>query len=250
MRKTMIGSLMLLALSALAAQAWAGDYLKIRHVSEAYEVMGQKQPATEEIVETWLSGDLARMNTSPDTSVIFRGDKEAIYLLDHAKKAYTEMPLNMASAMTEMMGDQGADAEMTQMMTQMMGAMMEVKAGVVDTGATKAVNNWTCRLYELTLEMPMGKTVSEICATEEIGVDLSIYHKVGNAMMAGQPGFAAVIQEMEKIKGVSVLTISKASIMGAVITSREELMEHRKLSPPDGTFDIPSGYTKQTFTDM
>jgi uncharacterized protein (DUF169 family) len=131
MKKIMIGSLMLLALSTLGAQAWAGDYLKIRHVSEAYEVMGQKQPATEEIVETWLSGDLARMNTSPDASVIFRGDKEAIYLLDHAKKAYAEMPLNMASAMTEMMGDQSADAEMTQMMTQMMGAMMEVKADVV-----------------------------------------------------------------------------------------------------------------------
>lgn len=250
MKKAMIGFLALAIGYVWVGQSWAGDYLKVRHVGEAYEMMGQTQPATEEIVETWLSGDMARMDIGADSSIILRGDKSVIYMLNHSKKAFAEMPLNMAQAMRDMMGDQTADAEMTRMMSEMMGAMMDLKAGVVDTGTIKTVNNWTCNVYALTLEMPMGTTVSEICASEEIGVDMSLYYKVGYAMMAGQPGFEEVIRELEKIKGVSVLTTSTASIMGVTIQSREELLEHRNVPPPAGIFDIPADYVKRQFIDM
>jgi hypothetical protein len=250
MKKVMVCFFAVTAILFLSIQSWADNYLKIRHVNEAYEIMGQKQPATEEIVETWLSGDKARMDTGSSTSVILLGDKQVIYMLDHSKKTYSEVPMNLTQAVTEMMGNQNLNQEMTQMMTQMMGTMMKIKANVVDTGATKTVNDWNCRVYEMTLEMPMGNTVSEICATEDIGVDMSLYHKVGHAMMAGQPGFEEMIREMEKIKGVSVLTTSKASVMGAAIVSREELLEHKKMAAPAGSFDIPADYAKQQFMGM
>lgn len=230
-------------------QAWADDYLKIRHRSEAYEVMGQKQAASEDIVETWLSKDMARMDTGSNSSVILRGDKQVIYALDHKQKTYTEIPMNMGQAMSNMLGEMGGTEEQAQMMAQMMGAMMKIKAGVVDTGRTQKAGQWSCRVYEMTLEMPMGDTVSEICATEDIGVDMGLYHQMAHAMMAGQQGFQEMLQEMEKIKGVSVQTVSTANVMGASMKTTEELLEHKKMSAPVGSFDIPVGYAKQRFME-
>lgn len=247
MRKLACGVVMGLLLLFIGGSAWADDYLKIRHVSEAYEVMGQKQPASEEIVETWLSTDKARMNTSESSSVILRGDRQMIYILDHAQKTYSELPMNVGQAMSDMFGEMGGTEEQAQMMAQMMGAMMKINAKVVETGETRTVNQWNCRVYQMTLEMPMGATVSEICATEELGVDMGLYHKVGNAMMAGQQGFQEMLREMEKIKGISVLTTSTANVMGATMKTSEELLEHKKMSAPEGAFDIPAEYRKQSF---
>lgn len=236
-----------LAFVSLSFQAWADDYLKIRHVNEAYEIMGQKQPASEEIVETWLSKDNARMNIDKNSSVILRGDRQAMYILDHGNKTYSEIPMNMAQAMSEMIGEQGGSEEQSQMMTQMMGAMLKINARVVDTGQKQTANQWTCRVYQMTLEMPMGNTVSEICATEDIGVDMSLYHQLGNAMMAGQQGFQEMIREMEKIKGFPVHTKSTATVMGAAMKSTKELLEYKKMSAPTGSFDIPTDYKKESF---
>lgn len=245
--KKFCGLLFAVLLVFAGFQAWADDYLKIRHRSEAYEVMGQKQPASEDIVETWLSKDMARMDTGSNSSVILRGDKQVIYALDHKQKTYTEIPMSMGQAMSDMLDEMGGTEEQAQMMAQMMGAMMKIKARVVDTGQTQKVGQWSCRVYEMTLEMPMGDTVSEVCATEDIGVDMGLYHQVAHAMMAGQQGFQEMLQEMEKIKGVSVQTVSTANVMGASLKTTEELLEHKKATAPAGSFDIPAGYAKQQF---
>lgn len=234
----------------LGGWVFADDYLKFRHVSEPYEIMGQKQSGGEEIVETWLSGNKARMNSTDRTSVIFDGDKQVMYILDHGDRTYTEVPLNLSEAMAGMMGGQEGGQEMAQMMAQMMGAMMQVKASVVETGTVKTVNDWTCRVYELTMNMPMGQTASEICATDQIDVNVSMYNKIGHAMMAGQQGFEELLREMEKVQGVAVLTVSRANVMGATMVTREELLEHKKMSAPAGSFDIPEGYTRQQFMGM
>lgn len=239
-----------LFLLLLGGWAWADDYLKLRHISEPYEIMGQKQAGSEEIVETWLSGNKARMSSSDKTSVIFDGDKQMMYMLDHGERTYTEVPMNLSEAMAGMMGEQEGGQEMAQMMAQMMGSMMQVKASVVETGAEKTINSWTCQVYELTLNMPMGQTASEICATDQIDVNVNMYNKIGHAMMAGQQGFEELLREMEKIRGVPVLTVSKANVMGATVLTREELLEHKKMSAPAGSFDIPGGYTQQRFMGM
>jgi len=243
MRKIFVSSVIFLVLAIFGFHAQADDYLKMRHVNEAYEIMGQHQPASEDIVETWLSRDMARMDTGGKTSVILRGDKEVMYILDHSQRTYSEIPMNMA----RMFGEMGGTEEQAQMMAQMMGAMMKVNARVVDTGKTQQLNQWNCRVYEMTLEMAMGTTESEVCASEDIGVDMSLYYKLGNAMMAGQQGFQEAVREMEKIKGVPVRTTSTATVMGATMQSSEELLEHKKMSPPAGSFDIPEGYSKQSF---
>lgn len=236
-----------LMLVCLGFQAWAADYMKIRQATEAYEVMGQKEPASEQIMEAWLSGDKARMDTGNESSLIMRGDKQVIYILDHEKQVFSEMPMDMSKAMNEMIGQQAGSQEEAQMMAQMMGAMLKIKASVVDTGKTQTVSKWKCRVYEMTLEMPMGTTVSEICATEQIDVDMSMYRQLGNAMLVGQQGFEEMMQEMEKIKGISVRTTSTANIMGSTVKTTEELLEHKESSVPAEFFEVPANYKKQSF---
>lgn len=250
MKRVMIGLAMLAIFLFLGTVSSAEDYLKMRHVSEPYEVMGQRQAATEEDVEVWLSGNKARMNSSDRTSVIFDGDQQMMYILDHAEQSYTEVPMNLSEAMAGIFEGQEGGQDMANMMSQMMGAMMQVQATVVDTGVSRTVNDWPCRVYELTMNMPMGNTVSEICATEEIDVDVSMYNKIGQAMMVGQQGFEDMLREMEKIRGVAVLTISRAEVMGTTMVTREELLEHSKMAAPAGSFDIPEGYAKQRFMGM
>ncbi|WP_028571689.1 DUF4412 domain-containing protein [Desulfonatronum lacustre] len=249
MKRTTICLTTILVVLLQGGWVWAEDYLKILHVSEPYEIMGQKQAGSEEIVETWLSGNKARMNSSDKTSVIFDGDKQTMYMLDHGERTYTEVPLNLSEAMAGMLGEEGGH-EKAQMMAQMMGGMMQMQASVVETGTVKNVNDWTCRVYELTLNMPMGQTAAEICATDQIDVNVSMYNKIGHAMMAGQHGFEELLREMEKIRGVAVLTVSRANVMGATVVTREELLEHKKMAAPSGSFDIPEGYTRQRFMGM
>ncbi|WP_045222784.1 DUF4412 domain-containing protein [Desulfonatronum thioautotrophicum] len=250
MKRVICGLAVLLALLFLGLPSWAENFLKMRHVSEPFEIMGQRQSGSDEIVEIWLSGNRARMNSSDNSSVIFDGDTQLMFMLDHGERTYTEVPVNLGEAMSGMFGGQEGGQDMAAMMSQMMGAMMQVRAEVVDTGTTKTVNEWTCRVYKLTLNMPMGKTVSEICATDEIDVDVSMYNKIGHAMLAGQQGFEELLREMEKISGVAVLTVSRANVMGATMVTREELLEHRKKDAPVGIFDIPEGYVKQRFMGM
>ena len=63
-------------------------------------------------------------------------------------------------------------------------------------------------------------------------------------MIAKQPGFQEMFEEMKKIKGLAVLTTSASSAMGAEVKSTEELIEVEEKSAPSGTYEIPPGYTK------
>ena len=78
----------------------------------------------------------------------------------------------------------------------------------------------------MTTTTPMGTSTSEIWATEDLEADLSGYRKAANINMAGQEGFAEMTAEMEKIRGVTVRTVNRSKMMGAEVTSTEELIRH------------------------
>jgi len=63
-------------------------------------------------------------------------------------------------------------------------------------------------------------------------------------VISKQPGFQEMLEEMKKIKGIAVLTVSTSSAMGAEVKSTEELIEVEKKSAPSGTYEIPEGYIK------
>jgi hypothetical protein len=235
-------------------QARADIYMKQKVHTDAFKIMGQSQPEKDAISVFWLGENKARTDQEAGTSSILLGDKKILYMIDHNKKTYAEMPLDFdkmfeAAAASEAAEDpEKAEAmkKMPAFMKGMMkGVMGNMSAKVTETGETKKIGSWNCRKYLIEMDMGMaGKTNSEAWATEDLKIDYSLYFTSANAMLASQPGFDKIVKEMQKVKGVIVFSTAKVSVMGADMTSTTELLECSEKAAPAGNYDIPAGYKK------
>jgi len=234
-------------------QARADIYMKQKVHTDELKVMGQTQPAKDEISVIWLGENLARMDQAAGTSSILLGDKKILLMIDHNKKQYSEMPLDLEKMFDEAAAaGAGDDPEMAEakkkmpgfMKGMMKGMMGNMSAKVTETGETKKIGDWNCRKYLIEMDMGMGKSQAEAWATEDLKIDYGLYFTSANAMLASQPGFDKIVKEMQKVKGVIVYQTAKISAMGADITSTTELLECSDKSAPAGNYDIPAGYKK------
>jgi len=235
-------------------QARADIYMKQKVHTDALKVMGQNQPAKDEIMVFWLGENKARTDQEAGTSSLFLGEKKILYMIDHNKKTNAEMPLDLNKMFDESSGAAaGDDPEMAEakkkmpafMKNLMKGAMGSMSAKVTETGETKKIGSWNCRKYLIEMDMGMaGKTNSEAWATEDLKIDYGLYFTSANAMLASQPGFDKIVKEMQKVKGVIVYSTAKISVMGSDVTSTTELLECSDKSAPAGNYDVPAGYKK------
>ena len=232
------------------AQARADVYMKSKTHTDAFTVMGQSQPAKDEIMVFWMGDNKARTDQEgANTSMIFQADKKMLYMVDHNKKQYSEMPLDFGkmfdAAVDEEGGDEEEKAQAKAMAGMMKGLMGSMSAKVTDTGETKKIGSWNARRYTLEIDMGgMGKTTGDAWATEDIKVDYAMAYTMANGMMASMPGFEKILAEMKKIKGVVVFQTNVAKVMGQEMKSTTELLECSEKAAPAGHYDLPSGYKK------
>ncbi|HPW17553.1 MAG TPA: hypothetical protein PLP83_04135 [Candidatus Aminicenantes bacterium] len=249
-----LGLAAVVALAFAAAPARADVYMKQRTHTDAFKIMGKAQPEKDSVMVFWLAEGKARTDNEGDnTSTIFLADKKLIYALDHNKRQYSETPLDFdkmfeeAAAAREPKDSEEAEAmkKMPGFMKNMMkGVMGGMSAKVTETGETKTIGNWACRKYLIDMTMMAGEMKSEAWATEDLKIDYGLAFAMANAMMAAQPGFDKVLQEMRKVKGVVVYQTATTTMMGAEVASTTELLECSDKSSPAGTYDIPAGYKK------
>jgi hypothetical protein len=237
----------------VTVQARADVYMKQKVHTDELKMMGQTQPAKDEISVIWLGENLARMDQGAATSSILLGDKKILYMLDHNKKTYAEMPLDFDKMFDEAAaagaGDDQETAEAKKKMPGFMKGLMKgmmggMSAKVTETGETKKIGSWNCRKYIIEMDMGMGKSVAEAWATEDLKINYSLYFTSANAMLASQPGFDKIVKEMQKVKGVIVYQTAKVKVMGSEVTSTTELLECSEKSAPAGNYDIPADYKK------
>jgi hypothetical protein len=210
----------------------ADVFLKEKLHTDGMTIMGHAQPPQDKITTTWIAQDKMR-NDQDDVSTIAKleNGKMMIYHLKHSNKTYT--PLSM---------DSGALQELT----SGMGGEMKVK--ITPTGESKKIGSWNCKKYLQEMDMGMMPVNSEIWASEDIKIPYKdFYEKAAMAMMPQQPGRQMSMQEeMKKLKGVPVLTITSTTMMqNTTMKSSRELIEIKESTAPAGIFDIPAGYTKQ-----
>lgn len=224
--------------------ALADIYLKQKQKTDAFSMMGQKQPAQEFETESWMS-DSAMCTQMGDKGVLIK-ENGSMIMLDHVGKTYAEMNMNyekMAEASGEKM-----DAENMASLKQFMGKMMDIKISVEPTGEKKQINGYHCQKYIQTIEMGMGTNKSVIWATTDIEVDADVYAKFAALMLANQPGMEQsidkIVHEMKKIKGVQVLNESTMNMMGEEIKSSVALLEIKEGKAPSNAFSIPKDYKK------
>ncbi len=243
--------MILVLLMAVSAISQNDIFMKQKTHTDGMEMMGQVQPAKDEIQTVWISSDKIRSDNSQQT-IIMRMDQNKMYMLDHTKKTYVEMPLNFGAAMENKIGEamekEDVDQEQQQAMMSMMKGMSQMKLTITPTQETKKIGPWNCRKYEQSLQTMMGPSEGEIWASEDLSMDPELYSKWSAAMM-GQGGmFGNAMQEMaaemKKIKGIPVLTQSTMKMMGTSVKSTQELIEYKKGSAPREYFEIPAGYKK------
>jgi len=241
-----LGLAVLVGLAAAAAPALADVYMKQKVHTGAFQMMGQSQPEKDEIMVFWMAPNKARTDSeSGAASMLFLTDKKVLYMIDHAKKTYAEMPLDFDKMLGQAADQAGGGEEQAQQMAGMMKGMFgNMSAKVTETAETKKIGNWNCRKYLIDIDMGMGKTQSEAWTTEDLKVDTSMAFTMANAMMAAMPGFDKIIAEMKKLKGVVVYQTSKVNMMGAEVVSTTELLECTEKPAPAGTYDLPAGYKK------
>jgi len=248
-----LGTFVLFAFVFGAVQARADFYIKKKVHTPAITMMGQTQPEKDDISVSWMGQNKVRTDQQDGTSIILLGDKGVMVMINHAKKEYAEMPMDFQKILDQALAEEGEeDAEkaeakkkMAGMMKGMMKGMMgEMSAKVTETGETKKIGDWNCRKYLLEMSMGMGSTKSEAWATEDIKLNYGLYFAAGSSMMAGQPGFEKIAQEMQKVKGFIVYQVDNVKAMGQDMTMTTEVLECTDKAAPAGTYDIPAGYKK------
>ncbi|MGB9906293.1 MAG: hypothetical protein ACPLRR_02765 [Candidatus Saccharicenans sp.] len=241
----MLGWLLLGAVSIKA-----DVYIKQKTHTDGFTIMGQTQPAKDEITVTWIAKDKSRTDDGETKTTILRLDKGLLYQIDHQKKTYREMPLNIKQMIDENVAEQDQEAKefaaMAQEMAEAFAESLEVT--VTETPEKKKIGNWNCRKYIINTKMAMGDVASEAWASPELNIDWKSYLMLTNAMMAGSPGFEKMIdkiyKEMSKLKGMIVLQLNKTKVMETEVNSTTELQEFGEKTPPAGAYDVPAGYKK------
>lgn len=249
-KRVFIAFLLTLAWSMAYApgMAQADIFMKQKHHTDSFQLMGQTQPAKDSIQNIWITKDCMR-NDSTQTSILIRLDQQRVYMIDHVKKTYSDLPLNFDKAYKEMGGDK-LSKEQQQAMANMMQQMMKISITVTDTGEQKKINTWNCRKYIQKMGTAAGPVTTELWATQDLKVDADLFAKYNAVMMSMQPGLRdsmnQVLQETKKIKGVTVQTKTTSTMMGTTIKSSMETMEFKEGKAPATITAIPVGYKKQS----
>jgi hypothetical protein len=210
---------------------------KTKHTDEVV-VMGQVQPAKDEQGISWMANDRMRDDIG-DISTIARLDLNKVYIINNKDKTYSEIDLPIAF-------DKILPAEAMQYLQ-----MMQVTATVKDTGETQKIKDWNCKKYlaEISVLM-MGMTVPmtiEMWTSKDLGIDLDIYKKFRNETLLLSPMFKNIIEEFQKIEDYPVLTKTSMTMMGAETKYQEQVLSVEKKDAPQGTYDLPQGYTKTAY---
>jgi hypothetical protein len=237
------------AICMLPGIACADIMLKQKHHTDSYQIMGNKMPAKDTIETIWMTKNGFKSD-GPDHSMIFKIDKNTVYIIEKKDRTYMEQSLNIGKAMEDTLNQNGVSAEDKKAMNAMMKNMMQFKLSIKETNETKKINNWNCRKYDMKLDTAMGPSLSTIWATQDIKIDQTLFSKFKALSMSitSQAGmkdsFEKAQKEYAKIKGISVLTTTSTNIMGAQMKSSVELLEYKDGKAPAGILDIPAGYRK------
>ena len=238
-------AILILVALALPAQLWADTYMKQRTHTDAVVIMGQTQPAKDAVEEIWLKPGMALTRSGAQGSLL-RLDHKKLYSLNHAGKSYTEQSLNLGKALS----DAGMTAEQQALLKKYAGSMLKSSITVKDSGETKRIGKWNCRKYVQTIKSGAGPISSEVWTTTDIKADYGQLADWQAALKSIQPGlsdqYAAVSKELKKMKGVPVMTVSTAKVMGVSVRTTTELLDYRTAPAPAGTYELPRGYNRKS----
>lgn len=232
-------SILLSFLLLLSVFAGADVYIKSKTHTDAFSMMGQNQPAKDEITEQWL-GDDKFVSITPNFTIIMDMKKNMLFWVNNENKTYVEaeLPFDFADII---------DPQMAQMAAQ----MMKMTVTAAPNGQTKTIGQWKCTGYDVSLNMMMMPMKMTVWASTDVPFDVEKFMKMQtNILKATMRLDDAAVQEMMKVKGYWIATEINAEIMGAKMHTTSEVIEIIKKNPPASVYTVPAGYTKKDKLSM
>ena len=187
--------------------------------------------------------------TRNSSTIIFRLDKQLLWMLNPEEKTYSEMTF----ADMEKMANKGAERmaamkermkempeERRKMMEKMMGAN-DQPVEVKNTGESKTVSGYKCTKF---LVLRGGEEMMSLWVTDglkEFKPLMADWKSFSERMSAMTARFAKGMSDIyAKINGFPMQTT--LSVMGQTMTTSVTKVEKRTV--PSGEFEVPAGYKK------
>lgn len=238
-------------ISFTAVQSLQADtYLRYKKTTDPYTAGGKDVPGTTGESIAWIGKKAAAYDNGEGTRTIIHFKERTMTVLDKADKQYSVMHLDSIGTMIDNAMKNATEtpeqaAAMKQMMQGMMGDMLKGAMKVTQNGEKKKIGSWNCERFDVTLSIMGGASESEIWVTKEIKADPTWFNMMKNAMLAQMPGFGDISEELKKVEGIPVKTVTHSKAMNTTITSTEVLQESAEKKAPAGMYSVPKDYTKR-----
>ena len=229
MKKVFFAVVLVLAIALLLP---ADVYIKTNVHTDAFAMMGQNQPAKDEVMEQWV-GNNQLANMTGDKIMIMDMNKSLMFIVNPKDKTYvqTTLPLDM----TKLVPKEAAS----------MMAMMKVTVKVTPNGQTKKIGKWNCSGYDMDMNMAMMQMKMTVWATTDVPFDWKLFSKMYANVSKMQFMDDAAIAEINKISGYQVASEMNMDMMGSKLKVTSQVVEIIQKSAPAGIYAVPVGYTKK-----
>ena len=219
-----------------AVFVYADVYIKQKTHTDAFEVMGQSQPAKDVINHIWLAEN-KMASLSEDQSFIIDLEKNKVFWMNTQNKSYIEMdlPLDISKYLPE---------QAAAMMSN-----MNISVAVQPTGVTEDVAGKTCEKYDVTMTIMMMMTMEmkmKVWATEDVPFDWKKFQdKMIQMFSPTMPLGEEALAAFKQIKGWQMRSEMTMNMMGTDMNTVQEVLEITEKDAPAGTYTVPEGYKKQ-----
>lgn len=228
----------------------ADTFLRYKKTTESYTAAGNEVPASTMESFAWIGKTAAVYDNGDGTRSIVHFKKRTLMVLDMTKKEYSVMHLDsMSTALDNAMESVAGNAEqaeaMKAMMQGMMGDMLKSAVSVKNSGKEKKIGALNCRRFDVSMSIMTGGTESEVWVTKDIKIDPALFNMVKNGVLAQMPGFSEIAEELKKMEGVPVKTVTHTQVGDETVTSTELLQENSERKAPEGIYSVPDSFTKR-----
>ena len=210
----------------------ADVYIKTNVHTDAFAMMGQNQPAKDEVMEQWV-GNNQLVNKTGDKIMILDMSKNVMFIVNPKDKSYVEtaLPLDMSKLVPK---------EAASMLS-----MMKVTVTVTPNNQTQKINKWNCTGYDVDMNMMMMQMKMKVWATVDVPFDWKLFGKMYANVAKIQFMDDNAINEFKKIAGFQVASEMTMNVMGSNMKVTTQVVEIITKDAPAGTYMVPPGFSKK-----
>lgn len=215
----------------------ADVYIKTNVHTDAFAMMGQNQPAKDEVMEQWV-GNNQLVNKTGDKIMIMDMDKKMMFIVNPKDKTYVEtaLPLDMSKLVPKEAAS--------------MVSMMKATVKVTANGQSKKINKWNCIGYDVEMSMMMIQMKMKVWATTDVPFDWKMFAKMYANVSKMSFMDDAAIGELMKVNGYQVASEMTMDMMGSKFNVTSQVVEITQKPAPAGIYAVPAGYTKKDKLSM